>query len=175
MSRHGDFMEANLRIKRWAKAATTSGHVKGGADPYVTHSELRPIATRWQAWERMKWSLDGTTTGEVVDTEACVCAAASAGELLHKYALWAADEKRQAYFRDAHLRGKSLSIPPPDPPEWAAYRTKMVDNAGHASERTGEWVKRAVRGQMAHAGLNDPVKFERAWRDAVSRGLVRER
>lgn len=173
MSRHADFVEANLRIKRWAKWAVGEGIVKGGADPYVTYSELQPLSTRWQAWERMKWTLDGTKDGPVVNTECCVVAAQAPGELMTKYSLWAQDANRQGYFEDAHLRGQSTSIPPPEPPEWAANRAKMVDNAHQAGERTAEWVKRAARGQMAHIGLNDPVKFELAWAEARARGLVK--
>jgi hypothetical protein len=173
MSRDADFREANLRIKRWAKAACETGRIKGGADPYVTYNELRPPASRWCAWEKMKWTLDGTADGPKVETEACVAAAPSAGELLHKYSLWATDVNRQAYFRERQLRGQSMSQPPPDPPEWAEYRKAMAVTAAQAEERTAEWVKKAARGAMDFHGFNDPVKFELAWREAVKMGLVK--
>lgn len=173
MSREAEHVEANMRIKRWAKAACDAGQVIGGANPYVTYSELQPPSTRWRAWERMKWTLDGTADGPVVETEACVAVSASAGELLHKYSLWARDEKRHAYFHAKHLRGESLSRPPPDPPEWAQYRERMASVAQEAGERTAEWVKEAARGAMDFHGLSDPVKFEAAWAQARSMGLVR--
>lgn len=173
MSREAEFREANLRIKRWAKAACELGRIKGGADPYVTFSELQPPATRWRAWEKLKWTLDGTADGPKVETEACVAAAPSAGELLHKYSLWAQDENRQAFFRERHLRGKSQQQPPPDPPEWALYRKQMAATAEQAGERTAEWVKKTTRGAMDFHGFNDPVKFEAAWREAVKMGLVK--
>lgn len=174
MSRDADFHEANIRIKRWAKAACEMGRIKGGASPYVSYNELQSLPTRWRAWEKMKWTLDGTHDGPIVETEACVAAAASAGELLHKYALWAGDANRQAFFRERHLRGESQQQPPPDPPEWAEYRKAMARTAEQAGERTGQWVKKTAHNAMAFHGFNDPVKFELAWREAVKRGLVSE-
>lgn len=173
MSREADFREANLRIKRWAKAACDMGRIKGGANPYVIYVAAQPPARRWQAWEKMKWTLDGTADGPIVETEACVCVSGSAGELLHKYSLWAQDEKREAYFRERHLRGQSMAQPPPDPPEWAEYRNAMAATAVQANERTAEWTKKAARGAMNFHGMNDPVLFERAWLEAVKMGLVR--
>ena len=173
MNREAEFREANLRIKRWAKAACEMGRIIGGAKPFVTYNELQPPATRWRAYEEMKWTLDGTADGPIVEADACVATAPSAGELLHKYALWAQDPKRQAYFHERHLRGQSMEQPPPDPPEWDAYRKAMAANAAEAGERTAEWVKKAAHGAMAFHGFNDPVKFELAWQEAVARGLVK--
>lgn len=172
MSR-GDLNEANIRAKRWARAASEAGLIKGGANPEVQTSALWPLSSRWRVVERMTWTLDGTADGPKVDTEACVATAPSWGELLHKYSLWAKDENRQAYFRDRHLRGESLMQPPPNPPEWAEYRKAAVEASEKAAENTAAWVKRSARAKMAHIGLDDTVKFEAAWANAKALGLVK--
>lgn len=177
MTVRADLAEASIRIKRWAKAACEAGHVVGGCAPEVTYSELGPVATRWRIYERLKWAnvlADSNLPDEssIVDTECCVAAAQTWGELLHKYALWAKDADRVAYFRKRKLRGESNMLPPPDPPEWAEHRRASLAAAQEAGVRTTEWVKRAARGRMEHLGLLDPVKFELAWQQLASRGLV---
>ena len=177
MSVQSDLAEASIRIKRWAKAAGESGLVVGGCNPEVSHSPLGPLATRWRIYERLKWAhvLAGTNhidEGTLKDTECCVAAAQTWGELLHKYALWAQDPDRVAYFRDRELRGESNAKPPPDPPEWVEHRRAAIAAAQQAGHATQEWVKRSARGQMERLGLLDPVKFEVAWANLAARGLV---
>jgi hypothetical protein len=177
MSHAADLAEASIRIKRWAKAACDAGLVVGGCNPEVSYSALGPVGTRWRVYERLKWAnvladtnvVDETTMRE---TECCVAAAPTWGELLHKYALWATDPDRVAFFRDRELRGESNAKPPPDPPEWAQHRRDAIAAAQQAGEVTQEWVKRAARGQMERLGLLDPVKFELAWARAEAMGLV---
>jgi hypothetical protein len=177
MSVHADLAEASIRIKRWAKAACDAGLVVGGCNPEVSYSALGPVGTRWRVYERLKWAsvladtnvVDETTMRE---TECCVAAAATWGELLHKYALWATDPDRVAYFRDRELRGESNAKPPPDPPEWEQHRREAIAAAQQAGERSTEWIKKAVRGHMAHMGFDDVVKFEVAWAGLAARGMV---
>lgn len=175
----GDLNEANIRIKRWLRAVEKMRRPDGRAfvinpgKPEVQTSALWPYASRWRVYERLKWSLDGTPDGKAIDTNACVAAASTAPDVVLKYTLWVQDEKRVAYFQDAHLRGKSRHDVPPDPPEFAEQRRMAAEAAAAAGEHTTEWVKRSARGQMAHAGFDDPVKFELAWQEAVARGLVR--
>lgn len=179
MSVRADLAEASIRIKRWAKAACEAGLVEGGCAPEVSYSELGPVATRWRIYERLKWAnllansnLPDEST--IVDTECCVAAAPTWGELLQKYALWARDPNRVAYFRDRSLRGESNMRPPIDPPEWAEHRRQAIAAAQQAGEATQDWVKTSARGQMERLGLLDPVKFELAWQRAASMGLVRK-
>lgn len=179
MSTTADLAEANIRIKRWAKAACESGHVVGGCNPEVTHSVLRPVASRWRIMERLKWARVtdmGADTPDVIgtpfETECCVAAAQTWGELLHKYALWAADPNRVAYFQDRDLRGQSQHQPPPEPPEWREHRNAMVAAAAGAGERTSEWITKSARGQMARLGMDDPVKFAVAWKRLADLGMV---
>lgn len=171
---HGDLREANIRLKRWLRVASEAGKVKNGGKPEVRYFQLWPYASRWRVFERLKWTLDGTADGPTVDTEACVCSAPTAAELLNKYACWAQDDNRVAYFKDRDLRGQSQKEPPPDPPEWAAQKQAMAEAVGRANENTAAWVKNSVRAQMEHIGMGDPVKFEVAWSKAKLLGLVRE-
>lgn len=177
MTVHADLAEASIRIKRWAKAACESGLVVGGCNPEVSYSALGPIATRWRIYERLKWAhvLAGTNhidEGTMKDAECCVAAAQTWGELLQKYALWARDPDRVAYFRDRELRGESNAKPPPDPPEWAEHRSAAIAAAQAAGEHTAEWVRKSAQGHMRHMGFDDPVKFALAWRGLADRGLV---
>jgi hypothetical protein len=177
MSTRADLVEASIRVKRWAKAACEAGYVVGGCAPEVTYSELGPLATRWRIYERLKWAnllADSNLPDEstIKDTECCVAAAQTWGELLQKYALWARDPDRVAYFRDRELRGESNMRPPIDPPEWAEHRRASIAAAQGAGERTAEWVAKAARGHMVHMGFDDPVKFALAWQGLAARGLV---
>lgn len=177
MSHHADLAEASIRIKRWAKAACESGHVVGGCAPEVSHSQLGPVASRWRIYERLKWAnllADSNLPDEstIKETECCVASAATWGELLHKYALWAADPDRVAYFRDRELRGESNQRPPVDPPEWAAHRRASVAAAQQAGEVTAEWVKKAAHGHMKHMGFDDPLRFSLAWKRLEDMGMV---
>lgn len=176
MSRQGDLNEANLRVKRWAKAATEAGLVVGGSKPEVRYFQLWPYASRWRVFERLKWTLDGTPDGPIVSTECCVAAASSAPDAVLKYTLWARNPERVGYFRERDLRGEKQSAPPTvDPPEWEAARKAQAEAVDRANEATTAWVKRAVRAQMAHIGMDDPVKFELAWEKAKSMGGVNSR
>lgn len=171
MSTQADLNEANIRIKRWLRAAQDAGHVKGSGKPEVRHSELWPITSRWRVYEQLKWTLDGTADGPIVETEACVASAQTAPELLHKYALWAQDENRVGYFQDRHLRGKSQYTPPPDPPEWAKTKQAILESVDRANENTSEWVRRSARAQMKWSGFPDEW-FNPAWRELEAMGLV---
>lgn len=177
MSHHADLAEASIRVKRWAKAACEAGHVVGGACPEVSYSALGPVGSRWRIYERLKWGnllADSNLPDEssIVETECCVASASTWGELLMKYALWARDPDRTAFFRDRQLRGESNAKPPPDPPEWAEQRRAGIAAAQQAGERTTEWVRKAAAGHMKHLGLLDPVRFELAWQELASRGMV---
>ena len=177
MSLEADLAEASIRIKRWAKAACESGYVVGGCNPEVSYSQLGPVATRWRIYEQLKWAnllADSNLPDEstIKSTECCVAAAPTWGELLQKYALWAKDPNRVAYFRDRELRGESNSKPPSEPPEWAEHRRAAIAAAQQTGERTAEWVRKAAYGHMRHMGLLDPVKFELAWQNLKARGLV---
>lgn len=180
MSTQGDLNEANIRVKRWLKAVETVKRSDGRAlvinpgSPEVRTSALWPPSTRWRVYERLKWSLDGTADGKTVDAEACVAAAQTAPEVVQKYTVWVRDDARLGYFQDAHLRGKSLYRPPPDPPEWAAHREAMAQAVDKANENFAAWVKRAAKARMAHIGMDDPVKFELAWERAVAMGVVKK-
>jgi hypothetical protein len=135
------------------------------------------LATRWRIYERLKWAnllADSNLPDEstIRETECCVAAAPTWGELLHKYSMWARDPNRVAYFRDRELRGESNQRPPPDPPEWAEFRRASIAAAQQAGEATAEWVKKAAYGHMKHMGFDDPVKLALAWTEAERRGLV---
>lgn len=177
MSQHADLAEASIRVQRWAKAACESGHVVGGCAPEVSYSALAPVASRWRIYERLKWAnlLEGSNLPDetsIKETECCVASAATWGELLQKYALWARDPDRVAFFRDRELRGESNQRPPPEPPEWAEHRRASIAAAQQAGERTTEWVKKAARGHMQHMGFTDELKFRLAWDGLEARGLV---
>lgn len=177
MSVRADLTEASIRVKRWAKAACESGIVVGGCAPEVAYSELGPVATRWRIYERLKWAnllADSNLPDEasIKETECCVAAAQTWGELLQKYALWARDPDRVAYFRDRELRGESNQRPPIDPPEWAEHRRAAIAAAEAAGERTSEWVRKSAWGDMRAKGFDDPVKFNVAWARLAAQGLV---
>ena len=106
--------------------------------------------------------------GMTKDTEACVCAAATPVELLHKYTLLKSQQRAddalrerggapkvdyRVLFRDRVLRGEE-GMPPPDPPEWAEYKAKMSAHVRESNERTTEQVRATVRNFLAINGLN---------------------
>lgn len=177
MSREADVAKANIQLKRWAKVATEAGAVVGGANPEVRSSVLWPVSTRWRVYERMKLAFDAKP-GEAValdaikDTEACVAAASTAVDVMIKYSYWARDKERSAQFQDRLLRGEQAR-PPPDPPEWAEDRRQKAEVAAEATQRTQEWVKTSARGWMKHYGFDDPVKFEAAWAQLQTMGVVK--
>lgn len=171
--------EANIRLKRWLKAVEA---VKGAdgkplvvnpGQPEVRTSALWPTSQRWRVYERLKWTLDGTKDGKIVDTECCVAAASSWGEAIMKYTMWVQDAGRTGFFADRHLRGGSQYRPPPDPPEWAEFRKQAIEAVQRADENTAEWVKKSTKAQMAHVGFDDPTKFALAWERAKAMGLVK--
>lgn len=177
MTVNADLAEASIRIKRWAKAACESGLVVGGCNPEVSYSALGPVATRWRIYERLKWAnvlADSNVVDEstIRETECCVAAAQTWGELLQKYALWARDPDRVAFFRDRELRGQSNQLPPPDPPEWAEHRRAAIAAAQQAGERTSEWVRKSAFGDMKAKGFDDPVRFAVAWDRLAQMGMV---
>lgn len=161
MSRDADWREANLRIRRLCPEA------------FVTYTREHAYSSRWRAWERMTipLTLDENLLAEpgmTKETEACVCAAATPVELLHKYTLLktqqrAADAARERgetpkvdwriLFRDRVLRGEE-DKPLPDPPEWAEYKAKMSAHVRESAGRTQEQVRATVRNFMAIHGLN---------------------
>lgn len=158
--RQADWHEANVKIRRLCP------------DAFVTYTRERAYGQRWCAWERMKvpLTLDEDLLSQPdmsKDTEAVVCAAPTALELLHKYGMIKtaqrkADELRESggtpasdyrvLFRDRVLRGEE-SMPPPDPPEWAEYRKMKEAQAKEAGERTTEQVRATVRNFMALNGI----------------------
>lgn len=177
-----DLREAHIRLKRWMRAVESMKGPDGRAlvtnpgSPSVRTSAGWPPSSRWRVYERLKWTLDGTADGTIVDTECCVAAASTAGDVVLKYTLWVRDPNRVGFFRDRDLRGESNRLPPVvDPPEFAEQQRAAAEAAERANENATEWVKRAVRGQMAHIGMDDPVKFELAWQQALAMGAVRSR
>lgn len=159
--RHADWHEANIRIRRVC------------ADAFVTYSPQAQLHQRWQAWEKMRIPLtldDDALLKEEnsAETEAVVCAAPTWGELLHMYGLIKSKQREEdairekggnpgvswrVLFRDRKLRGE-LSMPPPEPPEWAEYRAKMAGVAKQGGERMGEQIRATVRNFMALKGIN---------------------
>jgi hypothetical protein len=170
--RNGEWVEANLRIRRLCPEA------------YVVYSRQHAYSQRWQAYERMTIPLTLeenllTQPGMTKEAEAIVCVASTSTELLHKYTLVKsaqrkADADREAgravkfdhrtVFRDRVLRGEE-NQPPPDPPEWKEYKDKMSAHVRESAERTTEQVRATVRNFMALSGVNsrDLTARQRSW------------
>lgn len=161
MSRDADWRDANIRIRRIC------------AEAYVTYMREHNYSQRWRAWEKMTvpLTLDEnllTQPGMTKETEAVVCAAPTALELLHKYALIKSEQRKadaarergetppvdyRILFRDRVLRGEE-SKPPDDPPEWAEYRKMKEAEVRASAERTTEQIRATTRNFMAINGLH---------------------
>lgn len=179
MSRDADWREANLRIRRLCPEA------------FVTYTREHAYASRWRAFERMTVPLTLnedllTQPGMTKETEACVCAAPTATEVLHKYSLFkrlqrAADVEReqgrtprfdwQTLFRDRVLRGETEK-PLPEPPEWADYKAKMSAHVRESAERTQEQVRATVRNFMALRGGLNPRDMTKDLKRALGIGRL---
>lgn len=156
---HAQWTEANIRIRRLCPEA------------FVTYTREHAYSTRWRAWERMTvpLTLDEdllTQPGMTKDTECVVCAASTAGELMHKYMLVKQAQRKagtdvRLLFRDRVLRGEE-STPPPEPPEWAEYRAKMREHVSQTNERTTNQIQATVRNFMALQGLELGARERRA-------------
>lgn len=161
MSRHSDWVESNLRIKRLCP------------ESYVVYSREHGYSERWRAFERMSIPLTMNEDllaqpGMTKDTECCVCVAPTPTELLHKFSVIKAAQKRnepgfRLLFRDRVLRGEQ-ERPIPEPPEWAEYKAKMSATVAASKERTTEQIRGTVRNFMAINGLNarDMTREQRA-------------
>lgn len=178
--KQADLNEANIRLKRWLRAVEKVRRLDGRAlvtnpgKPEVRTSAAWPFPTRWRVFERLKWTLDGTANGEIVETECCVASASTAPDVVLKYTLWVQDPARAGFFRDRDYRGEDQRTPPADPPEFAAEKEKQAAAMARGAEIRAENIKRSARAQMAWIGMDDPVKFELAWDKAVAMGMVRK-
>lgn len=156
-ARHADWLQTNERIRRLS------------VDGFATYDETHDVARRWGAWERFEMAAGGGNTDDALlastrEVEALYCRAATAEELLLKFAFMKSEQRNGrvppvTVFRDRAGAGFG-NREPDEPAEWKAYRARWAKHkddqiaigAAHAKEsgeRTREQVRATVRNFMA--------------------------
>lgn len=176
----------NLSVKRLVEHYRPTD----GKNWFGRYQPLARVGERWSVWMKARLSRDGTPEN-YFDTEGCIDAGATTGDVLWKLAARLRDNTEpQLLLQDKTLKGQSLARalaavvgwdaarPPPQlveqikPQEWVDAERRAAGVAMQAGERMSEWVKKSAWGDMRAKGFDDATKFNEAWQRAASMGLV---